>query len=59
MWASCHAAVVAGKGFDEKLEGYIGQWLKLMDQHPEVLAFLSDSARVLWPKRARPCGARP
>lgn len=50
MWARCNAAVVAGRTFDEKLEGYIGQWLELVDEHPEVVAFLSDSARVLWPK---------
>jgi AcrR family transcriptional regulator len=50
MWASCHAAITAGKNFDEKLEGYIGRWLELVDEHPEVVAFLSDNARVLWPK---------
>jgi AcrR family transcriptional regulator len=50
MWARCHAAVVSAKGFDGKLEGFIGQWLELVDEHPEVVAFLSDSARVLWPK---------
>lgn len=50
MWASCNAAVVSAKSFDEKLQGYIGRWLELADEHPEVVAFLSDSARVLWPK---------
>lgn len=50
MWASCNAAVVSAKGFDEKLEHYIGRWLELVDEDPEVVAFLSDSARVLWPK---------
>ena len=50
MWARCNAAVVAAKSFDEKLEGYIGQFLELVDEHPETVAFLSDSARVLWPK---------
>lgn len=50
MWARCNAAVVSAKNFDEKLEGFIGEWLELVDQHPEVVAFLSDSARVLWPK---------
>ena len=50
MWAACNAAVVSAKGFSGKLEGYIGQWLALVDDHPEVVAFLSDSARVLWPK---------
>jgi TetR/AcrR family transcriptional regulator, repressor of fatR-cypB operon len=50
LWAACHAAVGSAKSFDGKLEGYIGQWLALVDDHPEVMAFLSDSARVLWPK---------
>jgi AcrR family transcriptional regulator len=50
MWASCHAAIVSAKSFDEKLEGYVGRWLELADEHPEAVAFLSDSARVLWPK---------
>jgi AcrR family transcriptional regulator len=50
MWATCHSAVASAKGFDRKLEGYVGAWLELVDAHPEVVAFLSDSARVLWPK---------
>jgi AcrR family transcriptional regulator len=50
MWATCNAAVVSANGFNDKLEGYIGQWLALADEHPDVVAFLSDSARVLWPK---------
>ncbi len=50
MWAMCNAAIVSAKGFDQKLEAYIGRWLELADEHPEVIAFLSDSARVLWPK---------
>jgi hypothetical protein len=32
------------------VEAYVGQWLEFADEYPEVLAFLSDSARVLWPK---------
>jgi hypothetical protein len=32
------------------LDAYVGRWLALWDEHPEVLAFLADSARVLWPK---------
>jgi hypothetical protein len=32
------------------VEAYIGQCLELMDEHPQVFAFLSDSSRVLWPK---------
>ncbi len=50
MWAACHTAVASGKTFDQKLQGYIGRWLELADEHPQVIAFLSDSARVLWPK---------
>jgi len=53
VWARCSAAVVSAKSFDEKLEGYIGRWLELVDEHPEVVAFLSDSARVLWPKASQ------
>src|SRR5262245_53728234 len=49
LWTKCHAAIVAAKGFDAKLDGYIGQLLELVDEYPEVMAFLSDSARVLWP----------
>jgi|SRR5689334_8158501 len=50
LWSRCHAAIEAGTTFDAKLEGYIGQVLELVDEHPEAMAFLSDSARVLWPK---------
>jgi AcrR family transcriptional regulator len=50
LWTRCHAAIEAATGFDAKLEGYIGQILELVDEHPEAMAFLSDSARVLWPK---------
>src|SRR5690348_16810834 len=49
LWTTCHAAIVAAKGFDAKLEGYVGQVLELVDEDPEAMAFLSDSARVLWP----------
>jgi AcrR family transcriptional regulator len=49
LWTRCHAAIVAAKSFDAKLEGYIGQALALVDEDPEAMAFLSDSARVLWP----------
>jgi AcrR family transcriptional regulator len=52
LWSRCSAAVDAGTTFDAKLEGYIGQILELVDEHPEAMAFLSDSARVLWPKAA-------
>jgi AcrR family transcriptional regulator len=50
LWSRCNSAIVSAKGFDDKLEGYIGQFLELVDEHPEAMAFLSDSARVLWPK---------
>ena len=50
VWSRCNAAIVSAESFDGKLEGYIGEWLELVDEHPEVVAFLSDSARVLWPK---------
>lgn len=53
MWARCNAAVVSAKGFDDTLEGYISAWLELADEHPDVVAFLSDSARVLWPKASQ------
>lgn len=50
LWSRCHAAIGAAASFDAKLDGYIGQVLTLVDEHPEAMAFLSDSARVLWPK---------
>ena len=50
LWTRTKAAIDAGTSFDDKLEGYIGQVLELVDEHPEAMAFLSDSARVLWPK---------
>jgi len=53
LWARCNAAILSANSFDDKLEGYIGQFLELMDEDPEALAFLSDSARVLWPKAGK------
>jgi AcrR family transcriptional regulator len=50
LWSKCHTAVAAATSFEAKLEGYIAQVLALVDEHPEAMAFLSDSARVLWPK---------
>jgi TetR/AcrR family transcriptional regulator, repressor of fatR-cypB operon len=50
LWTKCNAAILAGSSFDDKLDAYIGQVLELVDEHPEAMAFLSDSARVLWPK---------
>jgi AcrR family transcriptional regulator len=49
LWTTCHTAIEEATGFEAKLEGYVGQMLQLVDQHPDVMAFLSDSARVLWP----------
>jgi len=50
VWKTCDAALRAGGTFDEKLERYVAAWLGLFEAYPDVLAFLSDSARVLWPK---------
>jgi hypothetical protein len=51
MHGSGRAALfVSAKDFPGKLDAYITQWLALWDDYPEVLAFLSDSSRVLWPK---------
>jgi len=52
LWTKCHAAIGAAQSFDDKLEAYIGQVLALVDEHPDAMAFLSDSARILWPKAA-------
>src|SRR5215467_54879 len=49
VWTACHAAIAAETGFEAKLKGYIGRVLELVDEDPEAMAFLSDSARVLWP----------
>jgi|SRR5215510_1224779 len=50
LWTRCSAAIEAATTFDAKLDGYVGQILELVDEHPEAMAFLSESARVLWPK---------
>ena len=50
VWNMCSAALEAGPRFDQKLDAYVGQWLDLVDDYPEVMGFLSDSARELWPK---------
>ena len=50
LWTRCHTAIEEATSFEAKLEGYIGQVLELVDQHPDAMAFLSDSARVLWPQ---------
>lgn len=53
VWTWCNAALVSAKSFDDKLDAYVSRSLELVDEHPEVVAFLSDSARVLWPKASR------
>ena len=50
VWGRCSAALAGADGFEGKLEAYVAAWLELLDDEPEVLAFLSDSARVLWPR---------
>ena len=50
VWARCNAALLSGKGFDQQLDAFVAAWLTLLDEEPDVLAFLADSARVLWPK---------
>ncbi len=50
LWTKCAAALTSAQDFEAKVEAYVSQWLELADEYPEVLAFLSDSARVLWPK---------
>jgi|SRR4051794_18801896 AcrR family transcriptional regulator len=52
LWTKCNAAILAAGSFEDKLDAYIGQVLALVDEHPEAMAFVSDSARVLWPKAA-------
>ena len=50
VWTRCAAALSAGEGFAAKLDAYVAAWLALLDEEPEALAFLADSARVLWPR---------
>jgi len=50
MWRQGFTALAGAPDFHAKLNAYIGKWLELIDEYPEVLAFLSDSARVLWPR---------
>src|SRR5262245_55656323 len=50
LWSRCHAAIEGAPDFDSKLDRYIGEVLSLVDEHPEAMAFLSENARVLWPK---------
>jgi AcrR family transcriptional regulator len=53
VWTACEAALASGASFDEKLDAYVERWLQFLDEEPEVMAFLSDSARALWPKAKR------
>lgn len=50
VWSSCAAALDGETTFQDKLQAYVGRWLELVDEYPEVMGFLSDSARALWPK---------
>jgi len=50
LWTRCRAAIATAHDFDGKLANYIGEVLSLVDEHPEAMAFLSENARVLWPK---------
>lgn len=50
VWDRCNAALASGKEFDAQLDAFVATWLALLDEEPEVLAFLADSARVLWPR---------
>ena len=59
LWSTCNAAILNAKSFDDKLAGYIGQVLELVDEHPEAMAFLSDSARVLRPKAGKTVRRQP
>ena len=53
VWAACEAALSSADSFDDKMDAYVERWLRFLDEEPEVVAFLSDSARVLWPKAKR------
>jgi TetR/AcrR family transcriptional regulator, repressor of fatR-cypB operon len=50
VWTRCATAISSGRGFEEKLRAYVAAWLELLDEEPEVFAFLGDSARALWPR---------
>ncbi|HEX5072585.1 MAG TPA: helix-turn-helix domain-containing protein [Gemmatimonadaceae bacterium] len=50
VWNRCATAMAGASGFESKLEAYIAAWIDLLETEPEVLAFLADSARVLWPR---------
>ena len=42
--------MAGASGFENKLEAYVAAWIELLEAEPEVLAFLAESARVLWPR---------
>lgn len=50
LWTRCREAIAGAKTFDAKLDRYVGQMLTLIDEDPAAMAFLSENARVLWPK---------
>jgi AcrR family transcriptional regulator len=50
VWSRLSGAVAGTSGFEDKLDRYVQAWLELVDEHPDVIAFLSDTARELWPK---------
>jgi AcrR family transcriptional regulator len=50
VWTTCRAAVASASGFPARLEAYVEVWLELASTHREVVAFLSDSSRQLWPR---------
>lgn len=50
VWRVCADALASQSGFAPKLDAYVVAWLGLFDDEPAVMAFLSDSARVLWPR---------
>jgi TetR/AcrR family transcriptional regulator, repressor of fatR-cypB operon len=50
VWSTCAAALAGEHTFEQKLDAFVAAWLGLLDDEPMVLAFLSDSARVLWPR---------
>jgi TetR/AcrR family transcriptional regulator, repressor of fatR-cypB operon len=53
VWSRCSAAMAAAKDLEGKVTAYVTHWLELADEEPQVFAFLSDSARGLWPKASR------
>jgi AcrR family transcriptional regulator len=50
VWALWASALELPGAWRDKLDAYVGRVLFIVDEEPEVYAFLSDSARVLWPK---------